>query len=72
MTAPFIEAFWEDCDALGLERPEIAPRATEHIAEMIEIISTLARKRSRIRIRRLDLLPHFGVSRLRQTFKNQI
>ena len=41
MTAPFITAFWEDCDALGLERPEIAPRATEHIAEMIEIISTL-------------------------------
>ncbi len=41
MTAPFIEAFWKDCDALGLERPEIAPRATEHIAEMIEIISTL-------------------------------
>ena len=41
MTAPFITAFWEDCDALGFERPEIAPRATEHIAEMIEIISTL-------------------------------
>ena len=41
MTAPFIEAFWQDCDALGLERPEIAPRATEHVAEMIEIISTL-------------------------------
>ncbi len=38
---PFIEAFWEDCNALGLERPEIAPRATHHIAEMIEIISTL-------------------------------
>ncbi len=37
----FIEAFWEDCDALGLERPEAAPRATEHIAEMIEIIQTL-------------------------------
>jgi cysteinyl-tRNA synthetase len=41
MTAPFIEAFWEDCDALGLERPDVAPRATEHVAEMIEIIQTL-------------------------------
>ena len=41
MTAPFIAAFWEDCDALRIERPEIAPRATEHIKEMIEIISTL-------------------------------
>ncbi len=40
-TAPFIEAFWEDSDALGIERPEIAPRATHHIAEMIRIIETL-------------------------------
>ena len=40
-TQPFIEAFWEDFDALGLERPEITPRATHHIAEMIRIIETL-------------------------------
>ncbi|MGI8495475.1 MAG: cysteine--tRNA ligase [Pyrinomonadaceae bacterium] len=40
-TAPFIKAFWEDFDALGLERPENAPRATEHIAEMIRIIEKL-------------------------------
>lgn len=38
---PFIKAFWEDFDALGLERPEIAPRATHHITEMIEIIQAL-------------------------------
>jgi cysteinyl-tRNA synthetase len=38
---PFIEAFWKDSDALGIQRPEIAPRATEHIAEMIEIIEKL-------------------------------
>ncbi len=40
-TQPFIEAFWEDFDALGLERPEITPRATEHIAEMIVLIEKL-------------------------------
>jgi cysteinyl-tRNA synthetase len=40
-TAPFIEAFWEDFDALGCERPEIAPRATHHIPEMVEIIEKL-------------------------------
>ncbi|CAN5484946.1 MAG: cysteine--tRNA ligase [Acidobacteriota bacterium] len=40
-TAPFITAFWEDFDALGNERPEITPRATHHIAEMIEIIEKL-------------------------------
>jgi len=41
MTAPFIDAFWEDMDSIGNLRPDVAPRATEHIAEMIEIIQTL-------------------------------
>ncbi len=40
-TAPFIQYFWEDFDALGNERPEVTPRATHHIAEMIEIIAKL-------------------------------
>ena len=40
-TAPFITYFWEDFDALGNERPEVTPRATEHIKEMIGIIATL-------------------------------
>lgn len=40
-TAPYITAFWEDFDALGMERPEVTPRATHHIQEMIDIISTL-------------------------------
>jgi cysteinyl-tRNA synthetase len=38
---PYIVAFWEDMAVLGNNRPDIAPRATEHIAEMIEIIQTL-------------------------------
>jgi len=40
-TAPYIKAFWEDFDALGMERPEVTPRATHHIPEMIEIIAKL-------------------------------
>ncbi|MFL6375366.1 MAG: cysteine--tRNA ligase [Pyrinomonadaceae bacterium] len=40
-TAPFIQYFWEDFDALGNERPEVTPRATHHIAEMIDIIAKL-------------------------------
>lgn len=40
-TEPFARYFLEDFDALGNERPEIIPRATHHIPEMIEIISTL-------------------------------
>ena len=40
-TSPFIQYFWEDFDALGMERPEVTPRATHHIAEMIDIIARL-------------------------------
>ena len=40
-TAKYIEALWEDADALGLERPDIVPRATRHIPEMVELIEKL-------------------------------
>jgi cysteinyl-tRNA synthetase len=40
-TAKYIEAFWEDFDALGCERPEVAPRATRHIKEMAELVGKL-------------------------------
>src|SRR5947208_2958696 len=42
-TAKYIEAFWEDFDALGCERPEVAPRATRHIPEMADLIDKLER-----------------------------
>ncbi len=40
-TAKYIEAFWEDFDALGCQRPEVAPRATQHIPDMASLISKL-------------------------------
>jgi cysteinyl-tRNA synthetase len=40
-TAQYIDAFWEDFDALGCERPEVAPRATRHIPEMVSLIEKL-------------------------------
>ncbi len=40
-TAKYIEAFWEDFDALGCERPDVAPRATRHIAEMADLVGKL-------------------------------
>lgn len=43
-TRPFTQYFLEDFDALGNERPEIMPRATEHIPEMIDIIQKLIDK----------------------------
>ena len=40
-TQKYIEAFWEDFDALGCERPEVAPRATRHIPDMVALIKKL-------------------------------
>lgn len=40
-TAKYIDALWEDFDALGCERPEIVPRATRHIPEMVTLIERL-------------------------------
>ncbi len=41
-TAKFARAFFEDMDALGVERPEIVARATENIPEMTRLIERLA------------------------------
>ncbi len=40
-TATYIESFFEDLDALHVERAEEYPRATRHIPEMIRIIEQL-------------------------------
>jgi cysteinyl-tRNA synthetase len=40
----YIGEFNIDMGGLGLERPSVEPRATAHIPEMIQLISTLARK----------------------------
>src|SRR6266436_3188111 len=40
-TAKYIDALWEDFDALGCERPEVVPRATRHIPEMVDLIQRL-------------------------------
>ena len=40
-TAKYIDALWEDFDALGCERPEVVPRATRHIPEMVTLIEKL-------------------------------
>ena len=40
-TAPHIESMGEDMDALLMERPEVMPRATAHIPEMVELVEHL-------------------------------
>ena len=44
LTARFIAALHEDCDALGVERPEHEPRATEYVGEIVAMIEALVRK----------------------------
>jgi len=41
-TAKFEKAFFEDMDALGIERPEGIARATENIDDMVRLIERLA------------------------------
>ncbi|MDO4641854.1 MAG: cysteine--tRNA ligase [Neisseria sp.] len=41
LTARFINAMHEDADALGVIRPDVEPKATEHVPQMIEMIERL-------------------------------
>jgi len=43
LTQRFIDAMHEDADALGVQRPNHEPRATEYVPEMLEMISRLER-----------------------------
>jgi cysteinyl-tRNA synthetase len=44
LTGRFIAAMHEDADALGVARPDQEPRATLHMAEIIEMIEQLVKK----------------------------
>jgi cysteinyl-tRNA synthetase len=44
LTARFIAAMNEDCDALGIERPDFEPRATEYMPQIIDMIGALIEK----------------------------
>jgi cysteinyl-tRNA synthetase len=65
-TAPFVEAFFEDLDALRVERPEVIARATEHISRMVDLIQELERKGAAYRTEdgswyfRLAAFPEYG------------
>ncbi len=44
LTKRFIDAMHEDCEQLGVERPEHEPRATEYVSGMVAMIATLIEK----------------------------
>jgi len=43
-TAKYTDAFFEDLDALRIQRAEVYPRATEHVGLMVELIKQLEEK----------------------------
>lgn len=40
----YIEAFFEDIDALGIKKADVYPRATEHVEDIIRLIQVLEEK----------------------------
>lgn len=40
----YMREYFEDMDALGVQRPDISPRASGHITEQIEMVQTLIEK----------------------------
>lgn len=44
ITREFIDAFYEDMDRLNIARPEIEPKATENIQEMLDLITSLIKQ----------------------------
>ena len=40
----YVKSFLEDLDTLGIQRPDIMPRATETIREMVSLVKTLLEK----------------------------
>jgi len=44
ITARYIKAYNDDMGALGVQAPDVQPRATDHIEEMVKMIATLVEK----------------------------
>jgi cysteinyl-tRNA synthetase len=65
LVARFTKAFFEDIDALGIERVEAYPAATDHIPEMVSMIKTLVEKGHAYAVNgsyyfRLSTFPNYG------------
>ena len=70
-TAPWIAAFEEDRDTLGIRPAHHYPRATEYIEQMVDLIERLERAGAAYRGRRQLLLPYRRVSRLREAERRE-
>lgn len=61
----YTKAFWSDSEKIGLSKPDFEPKATEHIAAMIEMISKLIEKGFAYKAKdgvyfSVQAFPHYG------------
>ena len=64
-TSRFEEAFFEDMETLGLQKPDVTPRATDHIDAMVELILKLREQGCTYESKgsiyyRIDCFPDYG------------
>src|ERR1700728_985235 len=65
-TARYVDAFFEDMEALRIERPEQIARATEHIPQMVKLVEKLAEAKAAYKTEdgswyfRLAAFPEYG------------
>ena len=65
LAARFIDEFYTDMDRLGIDRPDMEPKATEHIDEMVAIIRELIDKGMAYQVENdvyyaVDTFPEYG------------
>ncbi|MBD3288538.1 cysteine--tRNA ligase [candidate division KSB1 bacterium] len=41
VAAKYTQAYFEDCEKLGIRNPDVSPKATDHIDDMIELVKKL-------------------------------
>ncbi len=41
VASKYTQAYFEDCEKLGINKPDVSPKATDHINEMIELVKKL-------------------------------
>ncbi len=63
----YIEEYFKDAHGLGVRDATIHPKATENIAQIIDLVQTLIDKGLCLRSEQGCVLPHEEVCRLRKT-----
>jgi cysteinyl-tRNA synthetase len=69
LTERFIRYMDEDFAALGVQKPDMEPRATGHVAEMLKMIGRLEERGIAYRAESGDVISQCGISGLREALR---